>query len=234
MVRTVAAEAWSEADDERSCVDFHMLALDCRLCVMRRLSMLAAIGVVLALAAVAVLLIPRSDGGAKRPQAVAVVWGNPIPATLFRSGMAARIRTIRAATGTAPAPGTSAYRTLQDQSMRQLVSDMTVVAEARRLGVIHFDGPVAQYVVAHADQAAATWEKLYDFAARSVPDPPDPAVVEAANHHDLPEGLSRKQGLEFNAWQRERDRVASAWFGRLFRRYDAHTSYAPGYRPAPP
>jgi hypothetical protein len=200
---------------------------------MQRISILAAISVLLIAAAAAVILTQRSGGGAGRPQQVAVVWGNPIPAALFRKGMAARIRTIRAAAGAAPAEGTSAYRTLQDQSMRQLVSDMTVVAEARRLGLVDFDGSVAEYVVAHPETAGETWERLYTFAARSVPDPHDSAVVEAANHHDLPEGLSRKQGHEFNVWQRERDRVASAWFGRLFQRYDAHTTYAPGYRPAP-
>jgi hypothetical protein len=179
-------------------------------------------------------VVANRSGDHSSSATVAVVWGNPIPRSLFRKGMAIRIKSAQAQTGHAPRPGTSAYRSLQDETMRQLVNDVVVVAEARRLGVVEFAGPVAEYVVHHPAQTTHTWPMLYDFAARTVPEPGDPKVVRATTFDEdaLPDLLTPKQLHEYYAWQARRDRVASAWFKRLFRRYAAHTTYSSGFRPA--
>jgi hypothetical protein len=169
------------------------------------------------------------------PTNVAVVWGNPIPRSLFRRGMAARVASAQQDTGAALQAGSLAYRRVQDDTLRQLVSDVTVVAEARRDGLVRIDGPVAVYVVGNTAALPTIWQKLYDFAARAVPKPGDADVVDAV-HLDqdaLGEHLTTRQLHEYYEWQADRDRVASAWFGGLFSRYQAHTSYAPGFRPAP-
>jgi len=178
----------------------------------------------------------RSGGDDRRTDNVAVVWGNPIPRSLFSKGMAVRIASIRAQTGDAPHTGTPAYRRVQDQTMRQIVSDVTVVAEARRLGLVTFNGLVVAHIVSEPAQTPAIWNRVYNFAARAVREPGDPKVVRATTFDAdaLPDLLTSKQLREYYAWQTRRDRVASAWFGRLFRRYRAHTTYAPGFRPSAP
>jgi hypothetical protein len=190
-------------------------------------------GGVAAVAAIAVALAASGDSGGEsaQPANVAVVWGNPIPRALFLKGVLTR---VRAETGAAPQPGTPAYRQAQDAIMRQLVNDVVVVAEARRLGIATFAGPVAPHIVRHPRETNILWTKVYDYAARSVPEPRDREVVRATRYddHDLPDLLNQRQLKQYYAWQARRDRVASRWFGRLFDRYRAHTTYAHGFRPS--
>ena len=136
--------------------------------------------------------------------------------------------------GPAP-PGTPTYQYVQDQIVRQLVPDVTVVAEARRLGLVEFSGLVAVHVATHAAQDPGVRKRLYDYAARSVPTPHDPKVVKAQGYNlDARPGPAHTRELRvFYAWQARRDRLAGAWFRALFRRYGASTWYAPGFRPAP-
>ena len=166
---------------------------------------------------------------------VAVVWGNAIPRRLFTKGISIRIASIKAQGGQAPKPGSADYRRLQDDTIRQMVSDVTVVSEARRLGLVSIHRPVVSYVVRNPATVQRIWNEVYDFAARTVPDPDDPKVVGATqfDEHELPELLTPHQLKVYNDWQSRRDRVASAFFGDLFARYGALTSYAPGFRPPP-
>jgi hypothetical protein len=164
----------------------------------------------------------------------ALVWGNPIPRALFRKGMSIQIAAITAQGGAAPKPGSPEYRQLQDDTMRQLVSDLTVVSEARKLGLVTIEPPLVSYIVRNPAKVQRIWNRVYGYAARKVPDPDDPKVVKATrfDDHDLPEILTPHQLTVYHDWQARRDRVASAFFGRLFARYRAHTSYAPGFRPS--
>jgi SurA-like N-terminal domain len=185
---------------------------------------------------VGAVVVFYGDGGSDHepPTDAAVVWGNPIPRSLFSKGMSIRISSIRAQTGTAPKRGSVEYRRLQDDAMRQLVSDLIVVSEARKLGLVKIKPPVVSYIVQNPAKVQTIWSRLYDFAARSVPDPEDPKVVNATHfdEHELPELLTPHQLTVYNNWQARRDRVASTFFGQLFERYRAHTSYAQGFRPS--
>jgi hypothetical protein len=201
----------------------------------RLVSVMVAGGACISVGVVAVLTVLGGGDGDDTPSAnVAVVWGNPIPRSLFSKGMSIQLAGIRAQTGTGPEPGTVEYQRLQDDTMRQLVSDLTVVAEARKLGLVTIGSPVAAYIVRRPARVQLIWKRVYDFAADRIPDPHDPKVVHATrfDEHDLPELLTPHQLRVYNEWQARRDRVASAWFGRLFERYRAHTSYAPGFRPS--
>jgi hypothetical protein len=206
---------------------------------MRRGTAVIAAGVVAVLVVVSVALayntfVDGSADDARQPKNVAVVWGNPIPGSLFRQGVAVRAAAQQDA-GAALRAGSAAYRRVQDDTLRQLVSDVTVVAEARRQGLVKIDGAVAVYVVGNPADLPRIWQRLYGFAARMVPEPRDADVVHAV-HLDqdaLGQHLTTRELHEYYKWQADRDRVASAWFGRLFRRYRAHTTYAPGFRPAP-
>jgi hypothetical protein len=202
----------------------------------RRLVTLALAGgvcIVIGLIAAATLRGGGGNDDAPSPN-VAVVWGNPIPRSLFSKGMSVKVQSIRAATGAAPKPGSVEYRRLQDDAMRQLVTDVTVVAEARKLGLVTIESPVAAFIVRDPARVPLVWRRVYRFAARGVPDPDDPKIVHATrfDDHELPEILTPHQLKIYNDWQARRDRVASAWFGRLFERYRAHTSYAPAFRPS--
>ena len=179
-----------------------------------------------------VYLLTDSRSSAQRATAAVVVDGNPIPRWLVRKGVRIRFAT----TPGAPAPpGTPTYQYVQDQIVRQLVQDVTVVAEARRLGLVEFPGLVAVHVATHASQTQALWKRLYDYAARSVPTPHDPKVVKAQSYNldAHPNRLTTRELRVFYAWEARRDRLAGAWFRALFRRYGARTWYAPGFRPAP-
>jgi hypothetical protein len=201
----------------------------------RLVSVIVAGGACIVVGVVAALTVLGSDEADDTPSTnVAVVWGNPIPRSLFSKGMSIRIGSIRAQAGTAPKPGSPEYRRLQDDIMRQLVSDLTVVSEARKLGLETIDPPVVSYVVRNPAKVQRIWNRVYDYAARSVPAPDDPKVVHATrfDEHELPELLTPHQLRIYLNWQARRDRVASAFFGRLFERYRAHTSYAPGFRPS--
>lgn len=187
--------------------------------------LIAAVGV-------GVYLLTDSRSSHRRATAAVVVDGNPIPRWLVQKGVRIRFAT----TSGAPAPpGTPTYQYVQDQIVRQLVQDVTVVAEARRLGLVEFSGPVAVHVATHAAQTQALWKRLYDYAARSVPTPHDPKVVKAQGYNldAQPNRLTDRELRVFYAWEARRDRLAGVWFRALFRRYGANTSYAPGFRPAP-
>jgi len=193
-----------------------------------------ALGAVLLSAAIGlgVYLLTGSRNSAQRATPAVVVDGNPIPRWLVQKGVRIRFAT----TSAKPAPaGTPTYRAVQDQIVRQLVQDVTVVAEARRLGLVGFPGPVAVHVATHGAQTQALWRRLYDYAARGVPTPDDPKVVNAQglNLDAYPGLLTDREVRVFYAWEARRDRVAGAWFSALLRRYGAKTSYAPGFRPAP-
>jgi len=188
----------------------------------------------IAAAGVAALAVNSAGHKADTASAnVAIVWGNPIPRSLFIRGISARIAVIKTQTGAAPRRGTAAYRRLQDDTMRQLVSDVTVVAEARKLGLVTIHPPVVSYVVRNPANVQRIWNRVYAFAARSVPDPDDPKVVRATrfDEHELPELLTPHQLKVYSDWQARRDRVASAFFGGLFQQYQPHIWYAPGFRP---
>jgi hypothetical protein len=195
---------------------------------------LAAAGAVLLSAAIVlgVYLLMGGRSSAQRATPAVVVNGNPIPRWLVQKGVRIRFAT----TTRVPAPpGTPTYRAVQDQIVRQLVQDVTVVAEARRLGLVAFPGLVAVHVATHAAQTRALWRRLYDYAARGVPTPHDPKVVNAQgfNLDAYPGLLTARQIRVLDAWEARRDRVASVWFSALLRRYGARTWYAPGFRPAP-
>jgi hypothetical protein len=182
--------------------------------------------------ALGVYLLRDSSSSAQRATAAVVVNGNPIPRWLVQKGVRIRFATT---TGAPAPPGTPTYQYVQDQIVRQLVQDVTVVAEARRLGLAEFSGPVAVHVATHAAQTQALWKRLYDYAARSVPTPHDPKVVKAQGYNldAHPNRLTAREVRVFYAWEARRDRLAGTWFSALFRRYRVHTWYAPGFRPAP-
>jgi len=86
------------------------------------------------------------------------------------------------------------------------------------------------------DAVAALNSKLYAYAARSVPLPADKSartyaklVADAAGEDaDALQdgvGVSNAALTGYDNWLTRRDQVASAWFGRLFARYRALTSY---------
>ena len=162
-----------------------------------------------------VYLLTDSRSSAQRATAAVVVDGNPIPRWLVRKGVRIRFATTP---GGAPAPPrTPTYQYVQDQIVRQLVQDVTVVAEARRLGLAEFPGLVAVHVATHAAQTQALWKRLYDYAARSVPTPHDPKVVKAQGYNldAHPNRLTTRELRVFYAWQARRDRLVGAWFGAL-------------------
>lgn len=203
----------------------HLSARSLAVTILGAVFLIAAIGL-------GVHLATDSQGSSPPRTAAVVVNGNPIPRSLVLKGV--RIRLSTSASGPAQ-PGSPAYRQVQDQIVRQLVQDVTVVAEARRLGLVEFTGPVANHVATHAAQTQALWAKLYNYAARNVPDPDDATIVQAQSHDQdaLSDLLNERQLRIYNAWQTRRDQVAGAWFQTLFRRYGARTAYAPGFRPTP-
>ena len=115
-----------------------------------------------------------------------------------------------------------------------LVSDAVLVDEARRLGLL--GGLTLRTLAAKADSVAALNARLYGYAARSVPLPADKSartyaklVADAAGEDaDALQdgvGVSNAALTGYDNWLTRRDQVASAWFGRLFARYRALTSY---------
>lgn len=115
-----------------------------------------------------------------------------------------------------------------------LVSDAVLVDEARRLGLL--SGLTVSVLASRPDAVAALNSKLYAYAARSVPLPADKSartyaklVADAAGEDaDALQdgvGVSNAALTGYDNWLTRRDQVASAWFGRLFARYRALTSY---------
>jgi hypothetical protein len=115
-----------------------------------------------------------------------------------------------------------------------LVDDAVLVDEARRLGLLR--GLSLQALAARPASVAVLNQRLYGFAARSVPLPADKAtrayakLVAAANGEDADAiqdgvGASTAELTGYDNWLTRRDQVASAWFGHLFSRYRALTSY---------
>jgi hypothetical protein len=115
-----------------------------------------------------------------------------------------------------------------------LVANAVLVDEARRL---HLLGRLTLHVIAARPWAAATLnQRLYAYAARSVPLPADRRVrayakLVAAAAGEEAEAIENGLGepadavAHYDAWLTRRDRVASAWFGRLYRRYRLLTVY---------
>jgi hypothetical protein len=200
----------------------------------RIVSLVVAAGACVAVGGLAAAVHGGSGTDREVSPNAALVWGNPIPRALFRNGMSVQIAAVVDQGGTAPKPGSPEYRRLRDDTMRQLVSDLTVVSEARKLGLVTIEPPLVSYIVRNPAKVQRIWNRVYAYAARNVPDPDDPKVVHATHldEHELPEVLTPHQLTVYHDWQARRDRVASAFFGRLFERYRAHTSYAPGFRPS--
>ena len=79
--------------------------------------------------------------------------------------------------------------------------------------------------------------RLYNYAARDVPLPADPGLrdVRADDARDRqrrrrPGRCSARIQAQYDRWLTARDRVASAWFGRLYRRYRRLTFYPLSHR----
>jgi hypothetical protein len=115
-----------------------------------------------------------------------------------------------------------------------LVQDAVLVDEARRLGLL---GALSVHTLAAKPASvAALNSRLYGYAARSVPLPADKSartyaklVADAAGEDaDAIEdgvGTSEAALTGYDNWLTRRDQVASAWFGRLYARYRALTTY---------
>jgi hypothetical protein len=104
-----------------------------------------------------------------------------------------------------------------DQARAQLVRVAVLVDAARGLHLL--GGLTLHQLAADPAQVAALNERLYDYAARKV-------KGNELLHTSGDEGVgvpadesSDAVGRQFDNWFLARDRVASAWFGRLYARY---------------
>jgi hypothetical protein len=115
-----------------------------------------------------------------------------------------------------------------------VVSDAVLVDEARRLRLL--GGLSLRELVLRPDLTAVLNQRLYGFAARLVPLPANRAVrtyaklVADAQGEDadaIADGVGGSEAalVAYDDWLTTRDRVASAWFGRLFARYKSLTTY---------
>lgn len=117
----------------------------------------------------------------------------------------------------------------------EVVGDAVLVDEAHRLRLSH--GVSVSRLVAHPEDVAPLTRRLYNYAARDVPLPADPGLREYArtmlavgNEGADPEDAPPRIQAQYDRWLTARDRIASAWFGRLYSRYKHLTVYAHSQR----
>jgi hypothetical protein len=164
-----------------------------------------------------------------------VVAGTPIPRSFFEKGLMIKVAAYRRAFG-ASSLDAAALRRLRDETLTGLVRDIVVVLEARRLHLAPTKAGALNVITEHSGLIPILYERLYSFAARGVP-PPRNARIRAALAQGIDPDyigsvLTRREVLLYNRWMAARDRVATAWFKRLFRRYARRTEYAAGFRPS--
>ncbi len=151
--------------------------------------------------------------------------------TISRQAFVAAYRDVATPHGSAPPAG--APTKLEETVLQGLVQKTIVWIQARRLGLT--DGISLNQVLANQAYSTTVYVRLFDYAARQVPQPNDPKVVRfALMDQDLTGFLTQHQMRVYQRWQGRRNTVASAYFGRLLHRYATRVTYSPGFHPPPP
>jgi hypothetical protein len=157
---------------------------------------------------------------------VAVVGTVAIPRADF-------LAAYRVAAPSGPAVHAGTATPLENRVLQGLVQKTIVWVEARRLGLAA--GTPLRRMLLDETASQLVYQRLYDRAASGVPAPHDRRIAQyAVMDQDTPNFLTPRQTAIYNAWQGRRDRVASAFFGRILHRYARVTRYARGFHPAPP
>lgn len=116
----------------------------------------------------------------------------------------------------------------------ELVNDAVLIDEAHRLHL--GQGLSVPTIAAQPEGVAILNAQLYDYATRSVRLPADPPVrayarlIEQSKGEDtdnVDDGFGAPPPVvsRYDGWVTQRDRIASAWFGRLYHRYRELTTY---------